>query len=147
MNGVADGQDWFLVIPDANAAVYGGITTRGGDDIQVEVQWNSPGYYMQVYDTTTGQLDPYGWNSTNLDGKSAEYIAERPQVNGTIPPLRNFGTWHVSAGQAGSSSATRQGLQFYPLSTVAMTNSSGTVLATPGPNSGESFQDYWQRCG
>jgi hypothetical protein len=155
VNGVADHQDWFLdLYPNSGSsvsAVYGALIAHGGDRMQVQVNYNSgpgaPDFDMQVYDVTTNTLDVYAWSASNWDGRTAEYIAERPVVNSVQTPMRNFGTWYVNAGQTGALGAM-YGLQIYPWTTIASVNSTGQVIATPDPSpSGQSFHDYWQRCG
>lgn len=141
--GIADHQDFQAVLPDEQYAVLMNLVASGGDDLQVSVQWDAPGWTFTVRDTTKGLIDDQYYPTDSYDAGSAEWIIERPQYNNTITPLRNFWAgWTVNAAQANNI-----GMQNFHLTVYNIHNKAGTPLESTGSHSGQSFGATWLQCG
>jgi hypothetical protein len=148
LSGATNHHAWFIVLPDMGGVVWENWKAKAGDDMQVEVAYSTSAqrWNFYIYDSTQGYYSSEDDYSSSYNGNSSEFIVERPVVNGATVPPAKFGQATVNAGQSGVDGGSRYGLQTYPLNTLAMVNGSN-VLATPDQSpSGQSFNDYWQRC-
>ena len=84
---------WYEWYPD-NEVVISNFAVSGGDDVYVQVWSTGPSAghaYMINYTTDqTVNLSFSAPAGVSLVGNSAEWIVERPTVNGSLPALTNY---------------------------------------------------------
>jgi peptidase A4-like protein len=140
---------WWEMFPANNVQVVG-QTVKPGDHIAASVVRVSTKYTLKVTDSTTGGNSfstAQTCAATTCKDTSAEFIAERPTngSTGQLFPLVNFGTWN--AASAAVTAGTKAGtISSFPDDEITMVNSSGKVLAQPGPlnASGNAFKVTWK---
>jgi hypothetical protein len=131
---------WYEWYPYAEVRISS-LPITAGDDIYVEV-WNTSstqGYaYLVNYNTTQyvviGFTAPPG---TTLVGNSAEWVVERPNVNGSPANLTNYiidPFWDAAAYTWGGNYYVIDGA-----TDVDMTDNYGNVISYPEYLGGESF--------
>ncbi|UXY25132.1 hypothetical protein [Streptomyces sp. HUAS TT20] len=140
---------WFEYLNSAhqNPPVYIGHTTKTGHVISQYMTYSSGKVGFHWYDRTAGS----GWSPVNVsglsgyyDGKTADYITERPSGF----KLRKFSRQTFSAAGARYGSTFKD---LFKLSTteVRMTTngtSSGAALNTNTRSSSSKFYQTWKRC-
>jgi hypothetical protein len=130
-NGTTSYDDWYEILP-ANETVIGAVSP--GDHMTASVNENSPGTWtIAIDDTTSGQNFSRAFAYSGPQA-SAEWVEEAPTVDGQQSNLADFGTAHftgIAETNSGSSSVVQ--------SPVDMINGGGTVIASPGAISGNSF--------
>jgi Peptidase A4 family len=140
---------WYEVFPQRNiiqATAFGSVT---GHILFAHVTFNnSGGSSFHLVDQTSGVDRTYSLSfaGTRPDGH-AEFIAERPTINGSLPALANFGTMTFRSAQAAAPATGWKPVGVLPHYYYVMTNSGGAHLATPGAIStdGTVFSATWHR--
>lgn len=142
--GLGDHQAWWEIVPGYNMMAvnfYG----HPGYLFDASTRWLGNGYRFYYYDNWSASSIAFDVSSSTYSGNSAEVVAERPTINGTLSNLSNFGTITFIASQANGfyfnsfSTNTRYGLH--------MVDSSYRDMADPGPiGSGGSFTDTQHSC-
>jgi hypothetical protein len=126
---------WFELFPDSEQMIQG-LSINPGDMMYADVEYENSSNQMFFFieDITTGQYVPFVTSATHGCGcVSAEWIMERPAINGNLPALADFG--NVQFNYAYFSAVTPGlGTSPYPATatgsfTVNMVNTSGTMLA------------------
>ncbi len=125
---------WIEWFPYSETRVFG---VNPGDDIYVETyDTSSTQGYVFLDDLTTGVYATYSLtppSGTNLIGNSAEFIVERPGVNGGLATL----TYYILDFWADNYDYNFKGAQNYPGATASSTwlldmlDNSGNVISTP----------------
>jgi hypothetical protein len=92
VRGFADYFAWYELLPNASIAIPS-ITVLPGDEIQASIQLvnsTSNQWTINITDTTADQSfqNTFSYSSSQL---SADWIVERPTVNGFSSQLANFG--------------------------------------------------------
>ncbi len=107
-----------------------------GDHMTASVQQVSPGgtaWTITITDVTSGQTKTVVTQYTG-PGASAEWIEEAPTVNNQQSTLANFGTAQFT--NLGETVVNASSVTHTP---IDMVNTSGTVIASPGPLTNASF--------
>jgi hypothetical protein len=132
-NGSTSYYAWYEILPNNSVPVFG---VTPGDHMTASVRQNAPGstaWTITITDVTSGQTDTE-LTQYSGPGTSAEWIEEAPTVNGEQSALANFGTaqfTNIGEGVANASSVTH--------TPIDMVNTSGSVIASPGPLTNASF--------
>src|SRR5690242_13119088 len=140
---------WYEVFPQRNiiqATAFGSVT---GHILFTHVTFATSGSSsFHIVDETSGVDRTYSlvFSGTRPDGH-AEFIAERPTINGNLPALANWGTMTFRQAQAASSATGWKPVGILPHYYYIMVNNSNAQLATPGPIStdGTVFSAVWHR--
>jgi hypothetical protein len=123
-----------------------GTTVRPGDQIAASAIKRGGRYTLAVTDATTpansfstGQIICH---HTVCGQQSAEWIAEAPSSTAGELPLPHFGTWVLKHARV-VSGTTLGTISSFPDEKILMDNSSGQVIARPGPlnATGNRFRD------
>jgi len=133
-NGKVTYSAWYEMYP-ANAVTITSLTISAGDTITGSVTYYSSGthakqFLLKLTDSTTGKSFSTYQSSSSAKRATAEWVIERPAVNGTHTSLANFSTemfWNCKATIAGTTSALGSWSN-YKINMV----SSGTTLASTG---------------
>lgn len=136
-----------------SATILSNVDVRAGNSIHSYVAYETSNGLIDYYvaDNSTGTyqaLEVAGVGTTYYDGSSADFIAERPDVNGSFTPLERFTTFSFSGaeGETTSGSWIPISSAVYPYR-INMENGS-TPLALPSSlnASGEGFGITWKNC-
>jgi hypothetical protein len=126
-NGAAHYDAWWEILPASEARVF---PVKAGDVMTASVKKGTITWTITITDTTSGQSFTTHRSYTG-PGTSAEWIQERPVVNGSLAALASYGKvtfdpGTLNGGNAHLAAATR----------ILMVNRTGTkVLSTPsGPD-------------
>jgi peptidase A4-like protein len=139
---------WWEMFPSTNVTIVG-QTVKPGDKIAASVVRSGTKYTLKVTDSTTAGNSfsrTATCAATTCKNQSAEWIAERPEINGSLSTLPKFGTWTLTSAtvKAGSKSGT---IKSFPDDEITMFNKKGGhVLAKPSAlnSAGNSFKDVWK---
>lgn len=139
-NTISSDYAWFELYPDYETEVMNGLVpflVRPGDYIYADISYDKGSNMLDFFlvNSTTGQyVDFYTPAKYGCPGLSAEWITERPTINGSLPALANFG--HVAITGAYFTAVTWGGTYIYPAmsnvfipSTINMVNGNGSTLA------------------
>jgi len=150
-------EAWEEVLPNQPSLVDLGFTIPAGHGVEAEVSWtpSSQSYDGFVDDTTNGNYQIWGFVGASAPGNSAEAVAERPSVDGSLTPLADFSSVRFESSTASSTSGQSEPFSsFSPngsrdgLYMTTNGQSTGSLLAKPGAiGSGGSFTDDWDGCG
>ncbi len=146
---------------DAWYEMYGDSAVNNGDEVELSpsIDRVSPGDAMTASVSLTGSTwtlaisdTTAGWQSTTPvaspspapEQSSAEWIVERPGVNGSLSSLADFGT-AAFTGAAATDAAASGPISAFNYVPIEMTNSDNGVLSTPGPlgSGGAGFSATW----
>ena len=120
-----------------------------GDAMSASVSVVDNVWTFKISDSTQEwKYEVTGPGTFSADQESAEWIVERPEVDGnTGVPLADFGS--VTFTNATVNGATDPISAFTALSIGMVGNNGSTILAAPGPlsASGENFTDNWEALG
>jgi hypothetical protein len=129
------------------------VTVHAGDRMHSYTVHQTSGvgqttFYVADNTTSTSQSVIVNLSSSYYDGRTAEWIDERPLVNGSNSPLRNFGTVNWTNTQAQRANSTWYTLGSQPYVEVdMMDNTFSHYLAFPNSlSSNTTFTDNWFRC-
>jgi len=150
--GVPTYYAWYETYgaPNTNPPFAGGAevalneTVAAGDSMTGTVSYSGSMYTLVITDNTrvwSQSIGPFSWSAPTRS--SAEWIAERPQINGSLSSLANFGSVTFS-GSTATTSGSPLSISALGGSPLEMTSSSGTsLLALPGSLTpdGEGFTD------
>jgi hypothetical protein len=138
---------WWEMYPSNDVQIVGG-TVKPGDKITASVVRSGTKYTLKVTDSTTkgnSFSTKQTCSASTCKNESAEWIAERPGINGGLSTLPKFGTWTASSAavKGGGKSGT---IKSFSDDEVTMENTSHKVLAQPGAlnSAGNSFKDVWK---
>ena len=115
-----------------------------GDAMTATVSLSGSTWTLAIADTTKSwnYSIPIASPSPAPERSSAEWIAERPEVGGSLAALSDFGSVSFTGASAtdGTTSGPISAFAFQPLEMVE-----STLLAAPGPldPTGESFTSTW----
>lgn len=129
------------------------VTVHPGDDIHVYVSYQTSNQVANFYvaDNTTGTSQPVLVNlssSNYYDGTTAEWIDERPTVNGSYAILADYGIDSWTNAQTYNTNGNWNSLGSSAYDYLIMVNTSGDALSYPGNLSlltATSFNDYWNQ--
>jgi hypothetical protein len=117
--GFADGQAWWEVFPD-NDMVAVQLAGHSGHEFDASTRRISGGYRFYMYDYYSATTRTIDSSIDDYAGGSAEAIAERPKVNGSLTNLSNFETMVFDRSEANgsglnnwSASGGRHGMHMY----------------------------------
>jgi len=143
INGQATYSAWFELLPQS-AVTIESLSVSAGDNITAQISLLNPAadtWFININDLTKDQSfqQSFTYSSSML---SAEWIVERPQINGRVRNLANFGELTFTgctatiAGKVGSISS-------FPSVEVTMYQSAPLVTVSPLMSGGTSFTlDY-----
>ncbi len=138
----AQNQAWSEILPTQKTIVPQNLYATPGYYFIADVQsvgGNTFHFYM--YNYYNGAALSYYVTAYGLDASTADYIIERPTVNGSPTNLSNFG----SVPFQGFTDNTAFG--DFPNNATTMYGTSGRTLAYPsGINSGYWFTDTQSNC-
>lgn len=141
--GLNQHQAWTEILPAGAFAQNLYATVGQGFDAQTS--WSSPFYHFYLHNDYTGGTVSFYSSASSFDGSTADFIAERPAVSGSLDNLSNFGTLSYNFALANNNSINQ-----YSDTNVTMTNGLPwpfrTVLATASSLSISSFTVTYQNC-
>jgi hypothetical protein len=136
--GLSDNKYWYEVLPTEKYLIGLNFSSTPGYEQHVYVNYTlQPGtkvyaFEMSGYNYYNGQGETFYWDPfpsggvTGIwDGSTADYIVERPTINGSLSYLSNFRSVDYTGYANGNTIAT------YGHDAVTMYDSSNTVMATP----------------
>ena len=144
---------WTEILPAAAQAISNFVVSPG-DEIYTEVSIGDAGTAPSLggqfgrflisnltKSVTTNVLTPLG--GTVVPGGEAVWIVERPTVNGTLPPLANYGAIIMLNPQARQTDG--QQVSYLGNNIVnTMEDDGGTVLSTPASTSDSVMLFIWK---
>jgi hypothetical protein len=138
---------WYEMYPAGTMELPSGHLVSAGDEMTASVTVSGTQWSLTVNDTTRSwSYAPPTITGSGLEQASAEWIAERPTVNGQDAVLTDFGsvTFTGASATLAGQSGTIASVGGAPLEMVS-SSSDNHVLASPGPlgGSGNSFADTW----
>jgi len=136
---------WYEMYPAASVELPSGHPVSPGDTMSGSVSFDgSSTWTLTISDLSAGWNYPKTFSETGLSQASAEWVAERPEVNGNIASLADFGSVTFSGAIATGDGVTGP-ISSFTYSPFDMINSSDSVLAAPGSlnGSGNGFADTW----
>lgn len=117
-----------------------------GDAMTASVGLTGSTWTLAISDTTAGwqYSIPIASPSPAPQQSSAEWIVERPGVNGSLSSLADFGT-AAFTGAAATDAAASGPISAFNYLPIEMDDSNNAVLATPGPlgSGGAGFTATW----
>ena len=123
-NGGTQYFAWYEILPAASIPI--GLVSPG-DDMQATIIENSPGLWtITIADNTSQNLFSQQFAYSG-PASSAEWIVEDPTINGTQPPLANFGTTPFSNLGVSGTDVNATGL-----TPIDMIDGSSNIIAYPG---------------
>lgn len=141
--GLGQHQAWWEILPAIGSIVAVNFYASQGFTFEASTS-QSIGYNFKFfwYNAHTDTSMTLNTSHVGYDGSTAELIAERPIVNGSLTNLTNFGSLSMRL------TANNVPLGNYNNWRVTMKNAGGTSMAVPGTlqADGESFTDVWKRC-
>jgi hypothetical protein len=144
-DGVVSYYDWWEMAPAPQATMN---PILAGDHITSSVKYSSGVYTLKVTDAThpTQSFTTTQACSATCSNGSAEWIAERPLLNGQLAVLPDFRPWKLTHASVKSGS-TRAVISTFPYDDAIMENSSSQALAFPSPlgTTGNSFKTVWHQ--
>ena len=130
-NGATSYYDWYEILP-AYAVEIASVSP--GDHMTASVFQVSPGTWkIAITDVTSGSVFSNQFSYSAADS-SAEWIEEAPTINGNQSTLADFGSAAFS-----NMADTNSGSPAVTPASLDMVNSSGTVIASTGSISNNSF--------
>jgi hypothetical protein len=143
--GMAAHQAWWEIVPGYDIVPVN-FFGHSGYLFDASTRWLGDGYRFYLYDYESGTTDAFDVSSSTYSGDSAEAIAERPTINGSLSDLSNFETLTFDATQANgigfneySPTGTRHGIH--------MIDTSGNDMADPSAiGSNGYFTDTQHSC-
>ncbi|QRF22901.1 hypothetical protein FY534_03825 [Alicyclobacillus sp. TC] len=139
-----------LGVPEIN---FNNITVNPGDEMYTFVSYNPNNGQAQFYveDETNGtsQSATVNLGSAYYDGSTAEWINERPEINGSLSQLANYGSQTWTQAQAYNAyTGNWENLGDDNNSGIDMYDSSGQLLSGVGSLlSSTSFNATWYASG
>ncbi len=140
--GLGAHQAWWEILPAVTSIVPINLYATPGAEFLAEVihvSGNEFEFFMYNYATGKG-IAPLYETFKGYDGSTAEYIVERPTVNGTPTKLLNFGSVPFEGY------SNHSAIDDFTFNTATMVDSGGGVMAVPGSLSGASFTDTFKYC-
>jgi hypothetical protein len=141
--GLAAHQAWWEILPAVTSIVPINFYATPGAEFLAEVihvSGNEFEFFMYNYATGKG-IAPLYENYKGYDGSTAEYIVERPTVNGSPTKLLNFGSVPFEGY------SNHSGIDAFTYNTATMADGGGGIMAVPGALSGAaSFTDTFKYC-
>jgi hypothetical protein len=83
---------WYEVYPQENLQAVGSPSVSAGDKVFVDVSRSGANASFFVENETAGTYHVYGHSFSGGTGGQAQWILERPRVNGQLSPLPFFGS-------------------------------------------------------
>jgi hypothetical protein len=135
---------WFEWFPNYETQITN-LPVESGDDMYVEVQATSATTGMVFIENLNlgigGSINMTAPSGTKLIGSSAEWIVERPGVNGSLATLPNYTADYFSAASA----LNFANKLFAPGATeIDMVGGAGTVISQPVLLGKNAFQANYQ---
>lgn len=135
---------WYEFYPNPSVTITS-MTVSAGDTITAEVSYSTTGGFTTTI-TDGSQIATASASVSGAARNSAEWIVERPALCSAVvcrlTTLANFGSAAFGSDTAtiGGTTNAIGSFQIQDIQSVAMVDSSGTVLAQPSPlSSGGSF--------
>lgn len=130
INGIAEYSAWFELIPNYSATITT-MTVSPGDKIVASINLVDTiknEWAVEIVDETSGQRfkQNFVYNSSRL---SAEWIVEKPTINGSLASLADFGS--ITFTDSKVTMDTKAGtISDFPFSQFTMYNRQNTALVT-----------------
>ncbi|WP_334173083.1 G1 family glutamic endopeptidase, partial [Sinomonas sp.] len=140
---------WFELYPMENEMEITNLVPNVGDDVATHVHWANGTADFTLCDYTQSTCVT-GSQASPAPGNSAEWIVERPTINGSLPDLANYGQVNITHAYYDVDAAGN--VQYTPANgadSLVMQDSTGHTMAYPGGLSpdGTSFADHWESYG
>ena len=143
-SGVAHYSAWYEAYPAASVTISS-ITVHAGDHFTASVTYSGGQFTTTINDVTTSQSFSISFTVASAVRSSAECIAERPSIGGSITKLANFGTVNFTGCTATIGGVTGNFGSFAGLQSIDMVGRSGKVIAqTSALSGGTSFSVTWK---
>jgi Peptidase A4 family len=142
---------WFEIYPDEVEQQITSLVPNPGDSVATDVYWDSSqGASFTLCDFTQQACVTYSQQPAAPPDGTAEWIVERPTINGNLLPLADFSTVNITSAFFGE---TPQGDAEYPISAGNFSSidmyGNGTQLDATSPlgADGASFSVTWYNSG
>jgi peptidase A4-like protein len=146
-SGKATYSAWWELFPLNSIQVISSFPVSAGDAITASVTFSTAGFTMAITDHTNGHSFSITATQSGTARSSAECIAERPSIGGSLTSLANFGTMTFSSCTATISGSTVGIGAYSNANAITMVDLRGLTLARPSAtsNSGQTFSITWVR--
>jgi hypothetical protein len=135
---------WWELYPLNSIRTISGFTVRPGDSIAASVTFSGSSFAMKITDSTRGETFTKTATQKSTQRSSAECVAERPAIGGSLTKLADFGSMTFSSCKA-TISGTGVGIGAYSDAVkITMVDRHGTVLAVPSSTTGSTFSVTWE---
>ena len=143
--GVAYYSAWYEFYPAASVTISS-ITVHPGDSFSSTISYSSGQFSLTITDVTTGQSFTKTGTVSGAQRSSAECIAERPSIGGSITKLARFGTVNFSQCNATINGVSGAFGSFSGVQSIDMVGRSGKLLAQTSALGGDkaSFTVTWK---
>ncbi len=143
--GLAQDQAWSELLPEQASLIPQALYTAPGDQFDSIIHDHTNNNTTDVWmeDITTGQVVSFTSNVSGFGTGTAEQIAERPTVNGSLPGFTNFQSINFDGNYVDSGY-----IHNYTRSTFTMWNGSDQLTGLTGLSGPyDAFTDTHIRCG
>lgn len=141
---------WYEMLPAAETPIS--MSINPGDVVVVTIFLANAPNFWNIYINDTTQNEHFSTTVTyNSSMLSAEWIEERPEINGQLSCLADFGTAYFGSyftGIPNTNYATINGItgpiSSFSYESIDMTSNSGSIIAQPGSliNGGSFTMQY-----
>ena len=128
--GAARYSAWYEFYPAASVTISS-ITVHPGDSFSSTISYSSSTgqFSLTITDVTTGKSFTTTGTASGAQRSSAECIAERPSIGGSITKLAKFGTVNFSQCNATINGVSGPFGSFSGVQSIDMVSRSGKLLA------------------
>ena len=131
-NGVALYSAWYEFYP-AGSVTISSITVHPLDHFTATITYSGTQFTTTINDVTTGKSYSTSGTVSGAARSSAECIAERPSIGGSITKLANFGTVSFTSCTATINGVSGAFGSFAGITSINMVGRSGKVIAQTSP--------------
>ncbi|MGA7913026.1 MAG: G1 family glutamic endopeptidase [Candidatus Dormiibacterota bacterium] len=144
--GYGQYQSWYEILP--NYAVAEPVFGHPGYSFtaQLNVLGSGSGFNFNLYDSYSGYGINFQVYASGWDGRTADFIAERPQSSGQQRSLTNY-VWVQFFDAWVNGTGSGHGVGSYSNANISMYNGSHLLAYNASlTNSGQSFNNYFNQC-
>ncbi|MBI3859253.1 MAG: hypothetical protein HY296_03295 [Thaumarchaeota archaeon] len=141
--GLASYSAWYEFYPAASVTISG-FAVNPGDAFSATTSYSGGVFTLTIQDGTTGQSFTKSGTVSGAARSSAECIAERPSIGGSITKLANFGTVSFTGCSATVGGTSAVFNVFSGNTAIDMVGRSGRLLAATSAMTSGAFTVTWK---